>query len=123
MGCPYFRNKISPASLLPSLLCLCHSSIKLISSMRKLMDFIKISIAAGVLFLIPVMVIGLVLAKVIGFLYNLSKPITAQLPFENVGGVGVNTLMSIILLLLACFLAGLFMRTNLARKMTQWLED
>jgi uncharacterized membrane protein len=91
--------------------------------MKKLIDFIKISIAAGILFLIPVMVIGLVLAKVIGFLYNLSKPITAKLPFENVGGVGVNTIMSIILLLLACFLAGLFMRTELAKRVVQWLED
>jgi len=87
------------------------------------MDFIKISIAAGVFFLIPVIVIGLVLAKVIGFLYNLSKPITARLPFENVGGVGVNTLMSIILLLLTCFLGGLFMRTKLAKRIIQWLED
>ena len=87
------------------------------------MDFLKISIAAGVLFLLPVMVIGIVLAKVIGFIYNLSKPITARLPFENVGGVGVNTLMSIILLLLACFLGGLFMRTKLAKGMIQWLED
>ncbi len=63
------------------------------------------------------------MAKTISFLYNLSKPITARLPFENVGGVGVNTLMSIILLLLICFLAGIFMRTKLAKKVIQWLED
>jgi uncharacterized membrane protein len=91
--------------------------------MKKIIDFIKISIAAGILFLIPVMVILLVLAKVIGFLYNLSKPITARLPFENVGGIGVNTIMSIILLLLISFLAGIFMRTKLAKKIIQWLED
>src|SRR5678815_3505816 len=91
--------------------------------MRKLADFFRITIAGGMLFLIPVGAIIFILAKTINFLYNLARPITARLPFKNVAGIGVNTLVSIILLLLICFLAGIFMRTNLARKMTQWLED
>ena len=90
---------------------------------RKFANFVRITIAGGMLFLIPVGAMIFILAKTIGFLYRLSQPITARLPFKNVAGVGVNTLMSIILLLLTCFLAGIFMRTNLARKMTQWLED
>src|SRR6185295_9359103 len=89
----------------------------------KIANFIRITIAGGILFLIPVGAIIFIMAKAIGFLYRLSKPITARLPFQNVAGVGVNTLMSIILLLLACFLAGIFMRTKLAKRITQWLED
>jgi uncharacterized membrane protein len=90
---------------------------------KKLANFIRITIAGGILFLIPVGVIIFILAKTIGFLYRLSIPITARLPFENVAGVGVNTLMSIILLLLICFLAGIFMKTKFAKKIVQWLED
>jgi uncharacterized membrane protein len=89
----------------------------------KFTKFIRITIAGGILFLIPVGAMVFIMAKTISFLYNLSKPITARLPFKNVAGVGVNTLMSIILLLLICFLAGIFMRTKLAKKMTEWLED
>ena len=89
----------------------------------KLANFIKITIAGGIVFLIPVGVIIFILAKTVNFLYDLSRPITARLPFRNVAGVGVNTLMSIILLLLICFLAGIFMRTKLAKKIIQWLED
>jgi uncharacterized membrane protein len=91
--------------------------------LRKLAKFIRITIAGGLLFIIPVGAITFIIAKTITFLYNLSKPITAKLPFRNVGGVGVNTLMSVILLLLMCFLAGIFMKTRLAKKITQWLED
>jgi len=97
--------------------------LKIFSMTGKLTNFIRITIAGGILFLIPVGVIVFIMAKTIGFLYRLSKPITARLPFDNVGGVGVNTLMSIILLLLVCFLAGIFMRTKLAKMMIQWLED
>lgn len=89
----------------------------------KLGNFIRITIAGGILFLIPIGAIIFILAKTINFLYDLSRPITARLPFRNVAGVGVNTLMSIILLLLVCFLAGIFMKTKLARNIVQWLED
>jgi uncharacterized membrane protein len=89
----------------------------------KLGNFMRITIAGGILFLIPVGVIVFILAKTVNFLYDLSRPITALLPFRNVAGVGVNTLMSIILLLLICFLAGIFMRTKFAKKIIQWLED
>ena len=85
--------------------------------------FLRITIAGGILFLIPVGAIIFIMAKTVSFLYNLSKPITARLPFKNVAGVGVNTLMSIVLLLLVCFLAGIFMRTRLAKKIVRWLED
>ena len=91
--------------------------------MRKLADFLRITIAGGILFLIPVGAILFILAKTINFLYNLARPITARLPFKNVAGIGVNTLVSIILLLLICFLAGILMRTKLAKKAVQWLED
>ena len=90
---------------------------------NRLANFIRITIAGGILFLIPVVAIVFIMAKTINFLYGLSKPITARLPFKNVAGVGVNTLMSIILLLLICFLAGIFMKTKVAKKIVQWLED
>jgi uncharacterized membrane protein len=91
--------------------------------MGKLTNFLKITLTGGILFLIPVGVIIFILAKTVNFLYDFSRPITARLPFRNVGGVGVNTIMSIILLLLICFLAGIFMRTKFAKKIVKWLED
>src|SRR5262245_59764031 len=89
----------------------------------KFAKFVRITIAGGIVFLIPVGVIIFIRAKTIDFLYRLSRPITVRLPFKNVAGVGVNTIMSIILLLLICFLAGVFMKTKLAKKIIQWLED
>jgi uncharacterized membrane protein len=89
----------------------------------KFANFFRITIAGGILFLVPVGVIVFMIAKVVGVLYQLSRPITARLPFKNVAGIGVNTLMSVILLWLTCFLAGIFMRTKLARRIISWLEE
>lgn len=91
--------------------------------MRKFVSYIRATIAGGLLFLIPMMVIIFVISKVFGLLGVLAKPIAAALPFSQVAGVGVGTLITIILLLLVCFLAGIFMNTRLARRIVKWLEE
>ena len=91
--------------------------------MRKSIGFFRATIAGGILFLIPVIVIAWVIGRAIGFLHDLAKPIADLIPLTRVAGVGVLTLISIILLLLICFLAGIFMRTRLAKALVKWLEE
>jgi len=91
--------------------------------MQKLLNFIKVTIAGGILFLIPVVAIIFIVGRAFGLLQNIARPIAKALPFTRVAGVGVLTLISIILLLVVCFLAGIFMRTRMARTIIKWLED
>ena len=89
----------------------------------KLTRFVRITIAGGILFLIPVVVIIIVLAKAFTLLRGFSKLIADKIHFTQVAGIGATTLISIVLLLLICFIAGIFMRTKFARKIIVWLED
>ena len=91
--------------------------------MSKFLKFIRATIAGGMLFLIPVVAIIFILAKAFSILRNISKPIAATLPFTNVAGIADDTIITIILLLLICFLAGIFMRTRLANQIVKWLQD
>lgn len=91
--------------------------------MNKLLGFIRITLAGGILFLIPVVVMGLVLGKVFVFLKRFSTPVAKRLPYSDVAGVAIATLITILLLLILCFAAGMFMRTKYARKIIQWLEN
>ena len=91
--------------------------------MHKLMAFLKTTIAGGILFLIPVVVIIFVVAKAFSILQAISKPIAAKLPFTNIAGVADDTIVTVVLLLLICFLAGIFMRTKLANRIVKWLQD
>jgi len=91
--------------------------------MGKLLSYVRATIAGGLLFLIPLMVIIFVISKVFGLLRVLAKPLAAALPFTQLAGVGVITLITIILLLLVCFVAGIFMNTKLAHRIVKWLEE
>ena len=77
--------------------------------MKKLIDFIRTTIVGGILVLIPIVVCIIILTKVFNFLQRLSDVIAKGLPFTNVAGVGISTLISIVLILIICFLAGAFM--------------
>lgn len=91
--------------------------------MNKLVNFIRATIAGGVLFLIPMIVLIAVVSKAINLLQHVARPLAERFPFTQVAGVGVITLISILLLLLLCFLAGLLMRTPSAKKMKSWIES
>lgn len=91
--------------------------------MTKLISFVRATIAGGILFLIPVVAVIFILAKAFSILRNISKPIAAKLPFTNIAGIGDDTIITIVLLLLICFLAGIFMRTKMANRIVKWLQD
>jgi uncharacterized membrane protein len=91
--------------------------------MNKLLGFIRITLAGGILFLIPLVVMGIVIGKVFGFLKRFSTPIAKRLPYADIAGAAIATLITIVFLLILCFAAGIFMRTKYARKMIQWLEN
>ncbi|TMI86254.1 MAG: DUF502 domain-containing protein [Bacteroidetes bacterium] len=91
--------------------------------MKKLGTFIKVTIAGGILFLIPLGVVVLILSKVFNFLQPLSAALARRLPFSKIAGIGIATLISILFLFLICFVAGLFIKTKLIKGIIQWLED
>jgi uncharacterized membrane protein len=90
---------------------------------KRLANFVRITVAGGILFLIPVIVIVLVLAKAFSFIGGISKTIAHKLSIVQIAGVGAASLISIILLLLICFVAGIFMKTKMGKKIIAWLED
>jgi uncharacterized membrane protein len=91
--------------------------------MKKPIDFIKTTIVGGILVLIPIVVCIIILTKVFNFLQRFSDIIAKALPFTNVAGVGISTLISIVLILLICFLAGAFMGTKFMKRIIVWMED
>ena len=88
-----------------------------------LMKFIKATLAGGLLFLIPVTACAVIGVKVFRFLGSLARPIADLFPVTRVAGIGLATLFTIFLLLLVCLVAGLFVRTRMAKKIIRNLED
>src|SRR5688572_28070182 len=91
--------------------------------MKRLASFLKTTIAGGVFFLIPIIVVIALGAKGFMMLRQLSVEIAEKLPITHIAGVGVITLVTVSLLLFVCFVAGIFMRTDIAHKVKRWIEE
>jgi uncharacterized membrane protein len=85
--------------------------------------FTGMTILAGVLFLAPIVVLAFVLNKTFVFVQRGLQPVTALIPDRIASGPTTTAVASIVLLALACFLAGLFARTLLAQNLVTGLEQ
>ena len=90
--------------------------------MKAVSHFILTTFLGGVLFLAPIVVLGLILGKAYDFARRGLQPVTALIPDRFASGPTASAILAIIVLALACFLAGLLARTLLAQKIVGGLE-
>lgn len=76
--------------------------------MKTLAEFFKTTLIGGVLVILPVYVAILLLAKMVGGLLALLAPVTAGIP----AGLQFRQIAAILLLVVACFVVGLIVRTG-----------
>ena len=87
-----------------------------------MIKFIKATIRAGILFLLPVTVTLVILSKVYMQVEKLMVPIIHQLP-DQVGVFRLRLLLTIVLLVFVFFIGGLLFRVSLFRKWVAALEN
>jgi uncharacterized membrane protein len=86
------------------------------------MKFIRTTIAAGVLFLLPVTVTLVILGRVYMQVEKLLVPIIQHIP-EQVGLFRLRILITILIMLTIFFIGGLLVRVSLFRKWVNALEN
>ncbi len=90
--------------------------------MRGLVNFLKATIAGGFFVVLPVAFVVFLLGQTIDALVGLVAPIAEDLPFREVGGVGVATLLSALIVLAFCFITGLLISTRVGEFGRNWIE-
>ena len=91
--------------------------------MGKLLHYLRLTISGGLLFLLPLVVLIIVISKALNLLYPISRPLAEKLDFEKFSGIGFATILSVLFLLVICFIAGLVMRSRTAQKVKNRVED
>jgi uncharacterized membrane protein len=91
--------------------------------MKAISHFLRTTILGGALFLLPIVVLAFVLNKAFDYARRGLKPVAKLIPDQWASGVTMDTVMAIGLIVLLCFLAGLFARTALAQKVMSELES
>jgi uncharacterized membrane protein len=86
------------------------------------MDFLKATIAGGVLFLLPVVLALIVLSHAMRLAGKVAQPISKLLP-DAVLGVGIVTVLAVAVLVFISFLAGLVARTNAGQRAMHGFEN
>ena len=89
--------------------------------MKDLFRLIRVTIFGGVVFIVPVVLVVIILSKVFYFIRRLINPFIPEGSTIG-GGLGLHTLLAILILLAICFAAGLLARTKAARSFVNWIE-
>ena len=90
--------------------------------MNSLRKFIINTFTGGVFFLLPIAVVLIILKKVHEVLLHVLKPVSTRLPEEMMGFDG-HQIVSVLVLVIVCFTAGLLFRSKRLRAAIEHLED
>ncbi len=76
-----------------------------------------------ILFLLPLTLLLFVLGKAVAVVQKLILPLQQHLPSEHIFGIGLRSLISLIIVLLICFLAGMLVERRRVKWLITKLED
>lgn len=91
--------------------------------MLKRFGFLKTTALGGLLFLLPLIVIGALVGQIVPLVMTIAKALGELLPFTTPGGILLLILLAIIVLVLLCFAAGVVARWSLGRQFSEKIES
>jgi uncharacterized membrane protein len=90
--------------------------------MKSILLFVRTTLTGGIIFLLPVVLLTIILAKAYNILIKASAPISERLP-DLILGLDGSRLLVIFLLIIICFFSGLLFRSIRVKKWVEKLED
>src|SRR5262245_15571781 len=84
--------------------------------------FLKATLAGGLLFLLPLVLVALLLGHAMKFAGKVAKPVTEVLALDKVIGPAGEEGLALLTLILISVGAGLIARTGVGRKLMRWAE-
>ena len=90
--------------------------------MGKTADFLKTTVIGGFFVLLPLVVVIALLAFSVVKVIEAMKPIMEKLSIEGVAGMTLVTLGVVLVILLFCFMTGLFVKMRIGSLIREWLE-
>jgi uncharacterized membrane protein len=91
--------------------------------MQSLYQFLKTTVIGGLVVLVPVAVSVYIISAVVTKVQSALSPIAKVLHVESVLGIAVVEIAAVFLVIAACFLFGLLVRTSMGQTVGSWLEE
>ena len=87
----------------------------IVKKSKRLIAFLKTTAIGGLLFLLPLIVLGALVGQIAPIVGAVSSFLNKYVPVKTAGGVTLLVGLSIAIILLLCFAAGMFARWSLGR--------
>ena len=91
--------------------------------MKRLLQFLRTTLVGGLLFLVPIVVLVIVVGKALAVVHKVVDPLAEHLPVHSIIGLRTPMLLAIGVIVVFCFLAGLFARSAVAKGLVSRLES
>jgi uncharacterized membrane protein len=91
--------------------------------MRPIVQFVRTTVVGGLLFLAPIVVLIVILAKALDYAKTGLNAVVSHFPAASNLTAGAATVVAVALIALVCFLAGLVARTVTAQRVVDALES
>jgi uncharacterized membrane protein len=79
--------------------------------MQGIYRFLRSTVIGGLVFLVPVVVLGAIVVWAVETALKVVAPLYAWLPDKSIGGVSLTVVSAVVGVVVSCFLAGLFAET------------
>ena len=90
--------------------------------MNKITRFLKTTAIGGLLFLLPLIVIGALVGQVVPIILTVAEVLGDVIPIKTPGGIALLILLAIVVVLLLCFGAGLLARRSIGKRLSERFE-
>jgi uncharacterized membrane protein len=94
----------------------------MIKPVNKSLGFLKTTALGGAIFLLPLIVLGALLGEVAQIVITVAEALNKALPIESAQAWTLFVLLAIVVLLAACFVAGLAARWTFGQRLSAWME-
>ncbi len=90
--------------------------------MKRQFGFLKTTALGGVLFLLPLIVIGALVGQAVPIVVAIAEFIGRIIPVSSAWGVALIMALAIGVCVMLCFLAGFIARLSMGRRLSHWME-
>lgn len=91
--------------------------------MKSFPSFIKTTLIGGLFFIVPIALVVFLIGKVVSIFRKLIAPIAEKIDISFFGEEMASRFFAILLVILICFIAGLFAKAKQASRLKDWVED
>ncbi|MCA9022726.1 MAG: hypothetical protein KDA74_21400 [Planctomycetaceae bacterium] len=89
---------------------------------KKSFGFLKTTAIGGLIFLLPLIVIGALVGQIVPIVLSVAEVLSDYIPVKTPAGIAMLIALSIGIVLLMCFAAGLIARWSIGKKLSRFVE-